>query len=279
MSQPRTLRPGPIADAAERLRQRSVALFDDLTGGELDTVALPAREEGGEAWTVADVFRHLAEVDRRTVLGSHLLAFLPGTSESEFEDDNDRMLERLRDVPRPQLREELITWGRRMRRIVRWTPDVVARRTVPTMFGRVSLSWFAALRVYDEWVHEDDIRRALGRDPLDPDEDTRELLAEFHLRGLPPQPLQRIDRRYGLVEVAFSDVLAQPAWRFDLDEHLYGPRVAAEPTVRIETDVPTWTRIAADRIDWRDAERRGELEVVGEDRAAAEALLDVVRIV
>lgn len=271
--------PRTIAETAEHMREHSVQLLDRLGPDQLEQVALPARQTGGEDWTVADVFRHLAESDRQSVLGSHLTDFLPFTSEEEFEDNNDEMLERLRGASRQQLREELVTWGRRLRRIIRLTPEPVSRMKLPTMFGRVALWWLATLRVYDEWVHQEDIARALGVEPPDMEQEVRDLLAEFQLRALPAGRLREIDGREGVVEVAFEDVLAQPAWRFDLAGRKYGPRVTATPTVRIATDVPTWTRIAADRISWRDAESGGDLRIEGDDRDAAEALLDVVRVV
>lgn len=271
--------PRTIAEVAGRLRTRSVALLDSLSDEQLAAPALPARRPGGSGWSVADVFRHLAESDRRSVLGYHLLEFLPSQDETAFEDANDEALERLRGADRTQLREELITWGRRLQRVIRLTPRVVARRTVPTMFGRVSLAWFSMLRVYDEWVHEDDVRRALQLPPRTPGATARGLLAEFHLRALPAGPLREIPQTDAVVEVSFPDVLTGPDWRFDLRARQFGVAVTAEPTARIETDVPTWCRIAADRIEWRQAESDRALRIEGDDREAAEAILGRVRVV
>lgn len=268
-----------IAEVAGHLRDHTVGLLDRLTPEQLERVALPPRHAGGTAWTVADVFRHLAESDRQSVLGSHLADFLPFNDGDAFEDHNDRMIERLRGAPRQQLRAELVAWGRRLRTIIRLTPGPLSRVTVPTMFGKVALWWLATLRVYDEWIHQDDIARALDTDRPEMDVATRDLLAEFQLRALPAGPLSRIERREGVVEVAFDDALSQPAWRFDLSTRTFGPRVTSPPTVHISTDVPTWTRIAADRVGWKDAENGGDLTIEGEDRDAAEALLAVVRVV
>lgn len=268
-----------IAESARRLRRHTVALLDDLGEEEYHALALPPRDTGGEAWSVADVFRHLAEMDRRSVLGTGLVALLPWQDEKQYEDAQDAALERLRTASRPQLREELITWGRRLQRLIRLTPAVVARRTVPTLFGEVTLAWLAALRLYDEWIHQDDVRQALHRPEVPPDAETREILAELQLRGLPGGPLRRIAQDEGVVEVAFRDVLAQPAWRFDLARRQFGERVPADPTVRVEADIDVWCRIAAQRASWKEAEDEGGLEIVGADRDAAAALLDVVRIV
>lgn len=273
-----TLEMTAIADAATRLRQDTVALLDSLSEEEYGSLVLSPREPGGMGWTAADVFRHLAETDRRSVLGAGLLAFLPGRERAQMEDDNDEALDRLRDASRQQLREELITWGRRLQRIIALTPGLLARRRIPTMFGRVSIAWVAMLRIQDEWVHQDDVRRALHRDEVPPDPDTRTLLAEFHLRALPAGPLRQSDGE-GVVEVVFGDLLAWPAWRFDFYAHEYGATVVTEPTVRVESDVATWSRISASRLAWRDAEDAGLLAVDGEDRKAAERLVNAVRVV
>lgn len=272
------MHPRDIAVSAERLREASVALLDGLGSDELDTLALPSRD-GGPPWSVADVFRHLALSDREVVLGRHLLDFLPFHDADEFEAANDAALERASGMSRQRLRDELVAWGRRLRTIMRTTPAPIARLRVPTLFGRVTLAWLATLRVYDEWVHQDDIARALQRDAPPIDEATRDLLAAFHLRALPPAPLRRVDHDRGVVQVAFTDALGSPAWRFDLAAREYGPRVVSAPTASIECDVATWTRIAADRVSWRDAEAGGDLRIHGDDREAAESLLDVVRVV
>lgn len=273
------MEPRTIAESARRLRRDSVALLDDLSEDEYHATALAPRETGGTSWTVADVFRHLAENDRGVVLGSSLIGMLPGQNEDAFEQAQDESLERLRGASRPELREELITWGRRFQRLVRLTPRMLADRSVPTMFGRMPLAWLACLRLYDEWIHQDDVRRAIDRPEVRPDAETRELLASFQLRGLPGGPLGEIGTGEGVVEVAFRDVLAQPAWRFDLGRRQFGESVPAAPTVHVEADIHVWCRIAADRVSWKDAERSGGIEIVGDDRDAAAALLDVVRIV
>lgn len=273
------MEPRIIAESARRLRRDTVALLDDLSEEEYHATALAPRETGGTAWSVADVFRHLAETDRRAALGSSLLGMLPWHDEDSFEQAQDDALERLRGASRPELRDELITWGGRFQRLVRLTPKLIADRSVPTMFGRMTLGWLACLRPYDEWIHQDDVRRALDRAEVRPDAETRELLALFQLRGLPGGPLREVAHDDGVVEVAFRDVLAQPAWRFDLARRQFGERVPAEPTVHIEADIHVWCRIAADRVSWKEAEESDDIEIVGDDRDAAAALLDVVRIV
>jgi uncharacterized protein (TIGR03083 family) len=260
--------PSDIATTIRRLRAASIDLFDDLSETELEVEALPG-------WTVLDVFRHLADSDRGSVLGVHLRQFLPGKDLDAFERINDAELERLRQVGRAEVREELQRWGSRLATVVGVVPPVVGRVPLPTAFGRVPVAWMGALRPYDEWVHQWDVTHALGRDepPMDPA--ARSILAEFHLRALPARPLRELTHDRGVVELVFRDA-GVPAWRFDLAGQRFGAAVPAAPTVTVTSDVPSWCLVAADRTPWRDLDG---VTVEGQDVAAATALLDVVRVV
>jgi uncharacterized protein (TIGR03083 family) len=260
--------PKAVAAVTRRLRQATVELLDDLTADELAVEALPG-------WTVLDVFRHLADSDRRSVVGDYLLGLLPGRDPDEFERANDDNLERLRCEDRETVRRELAAWGGRLARIVGLTPGPVARVTVPTAFGRVPLVWIATLRPYDEWVHQWDVRQAVRRPEPPMDDQLRTLLAEFQLRALPAAPLRSVDHGDGVVEVRFRDADVPP-WRFDLRRREFGAFVRAAPTVSVTADVPSWCLVAGARAGWRELEG---IEVSGRDSEAAAAVLDVVRVV
>lgn len=267
------MRPRDISAAIRRQRAATLVTFDSLGDADLDQPALPG-------WTVADVFRHLADSDRGSVLGVHLKNFLPGRTlkqfEEEFEQVNDQNLERLRAADRATLRRELEVWGARLARIVALVPGPLARLRVPTAFGRLPLGWLGCLRPYDEWVHRWDIAQALGQtDPL-MDQPIRDLLAEFHLRALPAGPLREAELPDGLVEVRIDD---GQVWRFDLGRRHFGAHVLAHPTVTVHLGVPDLCLIAANRTSWQDVEASGRLKIEGDDRTAAQALLDLVRVV
>lgn len=262
------MEPKDVAAAIRRLRDGSLALLDGLTDAELTVEALPG-------WSVLDVFRHLATSDRGSVLGVHLLHFRPGRDFDAFERVNDDLVEGVRDEARDEVREELATWGSRLATITGLVPGPVARITIPTAFGRVPLSWMGGLRLYDEWVHQWDVTRAVGRPDPAMDDRLRDLLAEFQLRALPAGPLRTLERRDGVVEVRFRDVDRAP-WRFDLGRREFGGFVRSAPTVSVVSDVPSWCLLAAARRSWRDLPG---IEVSGRDEAAAAAFLDVVRIV
>ena len=262
------LRPRELAAAISRLRGGTLLTFDRLADDQFEVEALPG-------WTVADVFRHLAESDRGSVLGTHLTEFLPGKDLDAFENHNDVNLARLRRVDRATLRRELEVWGRRLARVVGVVPSPLARITIPTAFGRVPLGWVAGLRLYDEWVHQWDVARALGEDEPPMDLPLRDLLAEFQLRALPAGPLRGL-RADGVVEIAVVD---GPVWRFDLDAHQYGAHVRATPTARIRLDVGAFCLVAADRVPWHVMVDDGRIEVDDDPDGSAASVLDACRVV
>lgn len=269
------LQPKAIADAIRRLRGTTLQTFDRLSDEQMEIEAVPG-------WSIADVFRHLADSDRGAVLAIHLREFLPGRSLEDLERANDRNLERLRGVDRPTLRRELERWGTRLARVVALTPAPAARVTVPTAFGRLPLGWVACLRPYDEWVHQWDIATALGHSEPAMDLPLTSLLAEFQLRALPVG--QRRDQLtgQGVVQVVLDGVeplWSVPMWSFDLGRRQFGAHVPSRATVTLRLDVPAFCLVAADRVSWRDLESAGRIRISGDDRKAAETLLDAVRVV
>ena len=262
------LRPRDIAPAISRLRGGSLLLFDRLTDEQLASPALPD-------WTVADVFRHLADSDRGAVLGVQLLEFLPGRDLAAIEEHNDDNLRRLAGVDRATLRRELHVWGRRLSRVVALVPGFAARVRVPTAFGRVPLGWVGTLRLYDEWVHQWDVHQAIG-DPDPPmDDPLRALLAEFQLRALPAGPLGQVDAD-GVVEVRVTD---GPTWRYDLARRRFGAHVARSPTATVELDTATFCLVAANRMPWRTAAAAGAIVLDDDPAGTGARLLDHVRVV
>jgi uncharacterized protein (TIGR03083 family) len=273
--------PSELADVIASLRADSCATLAQLTDAELASPALPG-------WSVADVYRHLASLDRSAVNGQLLLHFLPGREPEGIEHANDVLVEELRGLPIDELRRELEVWGRRFVRLVRTLPRPMANVKVPSSFGTVPLVWLTALRAYDEWVHQADVAAAVGRPEPPMDARTRDLLGWFQRRALPAEALSRIRHDRGVVELDLRDA-AGSTWRIDLGNRRFGAHVAASPTVRIRASVAAFCLLAADRQAWRDLETEGRIELLpparsaGEldagGRRAAEALLDAVRVV
>jgi uncharacterized protein (TIGR03083 family) len=272
--------PSELADLVGRLRADSCATLAQLTDAELATPALPG-------WSVGDVYRHLAASDRSSVTGKLLVHLLPGRAAEELEPVNDELVEELRGRPREELERELEVWGRRFVRLLRSVPRPLATVRVPSAFGTVPLTWLGTLRLYDEWVHQADVAAALGRPEPAMDGPTRDVLGWFQRRALPAEALGRITHDRGVVELDLRDATG-PTWRIDLAHRRFGAHVAATPTVRVRAGVAAFCLLAADRRPWQELEQEGRIELTpgggaGEltvdDRRAAEALLDAVRVV
>jgi uncharacterized protein (TIGR03083 family) len=272
--------PRELADTITRMRADSSARLARLSDADLATPALPG-------WSVGDVFRHLAASDRSAVTGQLLLHLLPGRRAEELEPVNDVLVAELRDLTAGELARELEVWGRRFARLVRAVPGPLGRAHVPSSFGTVPLLWLATLRVYDEWVHQADVARALDQPEPAMDGPTRDLLGWFQRRALPAEALGRLEHDRGVVELELRDATG-PTWRLDLAHRRFGAHVAAAPTVRIRCGIAALCLLAADRTPWRTLEDEGRLEILPttaaaelteDDRRAAEALLDVVRVV
>ncbi len=262
------MHPDDIAHAIRDLRAATLRLLDERTEAELETEALPG-------WTVLDVLRHLADSDRRSVLGVHVLEFLPGRDLLAFERTNDDNLSRLAGADRRRIRDELDRWGGRFATLVRLVPAPVGRLRVPTAFGTVPVAWMGALRLYDEWVHQWDITRALGLPDPPMDERLRRLLAEFQLIGLAAGPVRARAGTSGVVEVVVPDG-GVPAWRVDLPSGEAGADVVAAPTATITIEVAAFCLVAGARRPWRELDA---VTVTGSEPGAAEDLLDLVRVI
>jgi uncharacterized protein (TIGR03083 family) len=272
--------PAELADVVARLRAESSATLARLTDADLATPALPG-------WSVGDVYRHLASLDRSTVTGQLLVNFLPGRQAEGLEPINDTLVEGLRGLSTEELQRELEVWGRRFVRLVRGLPGPLARVRVPSAFGTVPVIWLGTLRAYDEWVHQADVAAALGRPEPAMDAPTRDLLAWFQRRALPAEALRRVEHDRGVVELDVRDAIG-PSWRIDLARRQFGAHVEAAPTVRVRLGITAFCLLAADRQNWRSLEAHGRIEILpptsavgalsSDDRVAAEALLDAVRV-
>ena len=179
------------------------------------------------------------------------------------------------DRPIPELLEGLEKWGRRFVRVAKVPPRSLASLSFPNGFGRVSLLWLAMLRVYDEWVHLEDVRRKLSL-PDDGSADTLPAAAKFMLAGIPIQTLPEIPEGVaGTLAIGFVDV-DTPSLGIDLGTRRFGVDLAAD--AQIKGPAASLIMVAAGRDPWRDVEAAGHLRITG-DRKAAEAFLDVLKVV
>ena len=257
-----------VAQAVLAQRTRTVALLESLDESTWEAEVVPG-------WRVREVAAHLITTDEGAVTGRLMRLGLTQRPMSEIEAWNEEQVGRWADRPIPSLVQALEKWGTRLSRLARRTPGIVARRSLPTPLGTVSLLWLAMLRVYDEWVHGEDVRRAVGR-PSDDAPTSVEPVARQLLAALPLQTLPLISpAATGTVTLRFSD-LDLPSVGFDLGEQRYGTTITGGSTI-VAAAAP-FVMVAAHRDPWRDAEAAGALKIEG-DREAAETFLDALTVI
>jgi uncharacterized protein (TIGR03083 family) len=255
-----------VVEAVRAQRQRTIALLEDLREEQWETEVLPR-------WRVREVAAHLVTTDASSLMGNVLARHqIPM---ADVETWNDEKVPRWADRSVPTLMEGLDRWGRRLARAIALSPARIAGKKLPTKFGRVSLLWLGMLRVYDEWVHGEDVRRGLEL-PADDRDDSVGPAARFLFAGIPLQTLPEIpSEASGTVVLSYTD-LDLPPLGIDLGTRRYGIGLSADSEVR--GPASSLIMVAAGRDPWREAEAAGDLHVEG-DRKAAEMLLDMLTVV
>ena len=261
-----------LIDAVHEQRQRMLDLLRSLPEADWEKTVVPR-------WRVRELAAHMITTDEGTLTGRMLLMGFTKDAVGaipKIEAWNDKQVARWADRPVPVLLAAVEKWGNRLERLARAVPRSIGKRTIPTPLGRASLLWLAGLRVYDEWVHREDLRRALGM-PSDDDPNVVGPAARMLQAGIPMQSLPRVAAgSKGSVSLAFDD-LDLPAFGFDLTAQRYGYGVTGGDA-RIAGRAAPLVMVAARRDAWRDAETSGALKIEG-DRKAAEAVLDALLLV
>jgi uncharacterized protein (TIGR03083 family) len=261
-----------VIHAIHNQRQRMLDLLRALPEADWEKIVVPR-------WRVRELAAHMITTDEGTLTGRLLtIGFTrdPVGGVSKVEAWNDKQVARWADRPIPELLAGLAKWGRRLERLTGAVPSFIAKRTMPTPLGRASLLWLAGLRVYDEWVHREDFRRAFGMSP-DDDPDVVGPAARMLQAGIPMQSLPRIaERSKGSVTIVFDDVELPPLG-INLTAKRFGYGVQGNDA-RIAGRAAPLVMVAARRDAWRDAEASGALKVEG-DRAAAGSVLEALLLV
>jgi uncharacterized protein (TIGR03083 family) len=250
-------------------RARSLALLGDVPEPQWETIVVPR-------WRLREVAAHLISTDEASLTGRLLALGLRQISIERLEAWNDDQVRRWADRPIPELLGGLERWGRRIATLAARVPGRLARRAIPTPFGKVSLLWLGMMRVYDEWVHLEDVRRAFGMPSDDAPESVRPVARQLYA-GIPVQSFPRIPGgASGRVELSFDDV-DLPALGIDLGTR--APSLGrGHSDAGVSGRAAAIVMVAARRTPWREAEERGSLKVEG-DRPVAETFLDALLLV
>ncbi|MFD1828906.1 maleylpyruvate isomerase family mycothiol-dependent enzyme [Streptomyces desertarenae] len=259
----------PYADAWAHSVEAISELVSPLVEGEWN------RATECPGWSVRDVVSHVIGSECEMLGDPRPIHSLPRDL-FHVKDDLSRRIEVHVDVRRchtaPEMTSELeYTIIRRSRQLRNEKRDPSAKVATP-LGVEMTLERALRLRAFDVWVHEQDLRRALGR-PGNLDSPGAHVARDVLLEGLP--------------KVVAKDAGAPPntAVVFDVSgpvEFMRTVRVDGEgrgtvdgsvslgPAVTVATDWETYLRLACGRV--RPAAVRDSLKIEG-DRELADAIL------
>jgi uncharacterized protein (TIGR03083 family) len=228
-------------------------------------------------WTVQDQLAHVIGTEsmlagrprpaasEATSKAPHVKNEIGGFNESWVESFRNRSPEEVRATLDALLDERL----EQLRALTPEQWDQVG----PTPVGQAPYREFMNVRVMDIWVHEQDIRRAIGR--------------PGHLRG--PVVEHSIGRFLSAMPFAVGKKAGAPKGSsvvFSLtgdagrtfavvvgDRAGLADEVPADPTVTLRMDVETWWCLSLGRVDGPSTRAAGKVEIVG-DEALGERVVD-----
>lgn len=254
-----------IVGSVKAQRAATLSLLTTLSAEQFDTpTALPG-------WRIREVVAHLITVDKATVIGGNLIVVF--TSMARLERWNEGQVPKWASRPVPELLDGLERWGHRFARFVGSLPSLFYRMRLPNPWGRRGgmMVW---VRAYDEWIHRQDIRRALGMGDEQADVAS---VALFLLTSMATVTLREIGSRPGRVAVA---LLGTPVdeWAYELSSGAGGPRDGGFVDSRVSCPASAFIMAAAGRDTFDGLIDRGELSIEGNEELARE-LLGKTRIV
>ena len=231
-------------------------------------------------WTVQDQVAHLGGAESR-ILGNPAPDHTPGETghvKSEGGLSNEVLVDWRRSWTGRQVLDEFrdLT-GQRVTALRSMTDEEFAAET-QTPLGPAPVSEFISIRVMDAWVHEQDMRRALGR-PGEMEGPTAAHSLGRITRAMPFVAARRAQAPDGAT-VVFD--IAGPAGRV-LPVLVEGNRgreaeeAPAEPMVRISLDTETFGCLGCGRWNPEEMLRSGRVLVQG-DVALGEAIVRQMNI-
>jgi uncharacterized protein (TIGR03083 family) len=257
-----------IVRAVRSERRGTLTLLRELEPERFDTTtALPG-------WRIREIAAHLITTDRAAVMGKVFPLAFGGSPIDRLEAWNERQVPKWANRPVPELLLALDRWGRRFLAAARSLPAALYRIRVRTPWGRGPAGIAIWVRAYDEWVHRQDIRRALDM----PDEEVDvAAAAEFLLTAIGSATLPGLRGRPGRVAISLEGAPVAE-WEYDLRSGRAGPRASSRVDAQISAPAPEFIMAAAGRDRFSDLAERSDLTIKG-DEELANLLLARIRIV
>jgi uncharacterized protein (TIGR03083 family) len=257
-----------IVRAVRAERRSTLTLLRDLDPDRFDTPT------GLPGWRIREIAAHLITTDRAAVTGRVLPLAFGASPIDRLEAWNERQVPKWAGRPVPELLSALDRWGRRLVALARSLPAALYRVRVSTPWGRGPAGIAVWVRAYDEWVHRQDVRRALDM----PDEEVDVApAAEFLLTAIGSAVLPGFKGRVGRVAISLEGAPVAE-WEYHLQAGSAGPRASSRVDARISAPAPAFIMAAAGRDRFADLATGGVLTIEG-DGELAKVLLAAVRIV
>jgi uncharacterized protein (TIGR03083 family) len=257
-----------IVRSVKAERRASLGLLRDLDPDRFDTpTALPG-------WRIREVVAHLITTDKASVTGGIVPTVLLSRDTDRLEAWNEKQVPKWANRSVQDLLLGLERWGRRFARLADSVPGGMYRVRVRTPWGRAPGGIAFWVRAYDEWIHRQDIRRALD---LPEEQVDLASIAEFLLNAIGYGTIHALPQRPAAVAISFDGVPV-PVWGYDLAGRTFGPELAGGADARIVASAPAFIMAAAGRDRFEDLKTNGVLKIDG-DEALADELLAQLRIV
>jgi uncharacterized protein (TIGR03083 family) len=210
-----------------------------------------SRETDCPGWTVRDVAAHLAAIEAELAggPGPHLDQVSAATANVSGADTQAGIEER-RDHSTDEIIEEFADAVRRRAAELDEDPPSDPAAVPARNPGGVGWDWQTLLRnrVIDLWVHEQDIRRAVGR-PGDLDTPAAQVTTQMFLTALPFVIGKRAKAEPGSTVVVAVDG-TESGYEVDPDGRCRAAEsVPEEPTARLAMDAETLAILGAGRRD------------------------------
>ena len=239
-----------------------VTAVEDLTPGQWDT----ATELPG--WSAKDIVSHIVGVEL-TLLGEPLPEHPLPDGLAHVRNDVGRWVEVPVDLRRPVPGEAVLAelrdvTGRRLQAL-RALDEAALEDTVPGIMGApMKQKHLLGLRVFDSWIHEQDVRRALGR-PGGLDNAAAAVSRRRLLLAMAALPVGA--GRTLVYATTSPDTVATLAFGQG-----YRDVDTPDADARVESDFETFVRLGAGRVGRADA----GVTVTGDEALAEEFLRAMV---
>ncbi len=263
-----------VVDLMERVWRSIDSLCSPLSAAQWKT---PTDCPG---WSVQDQVSHLVGAESQ-ILGNPRPSHTPketGHVKNDVGQSNEVVVDYRRSWPGPKVLEEFRELTGQRLGLLRGLTDEQFAAETQTPIGPGTLTEFVRIRIFDAWVHEQDIRRAL-KVPGELEGPVAAHSVGRVARALPFVVARKAQAPDG-VTVVFN--ITGPAGRV-VPVGVEGGRGSeldlepASPTVRITSDVETFACLGCGRWDPAEALRSGKITVTG-DTALGEAIVTNMNI-